>query len=167
MSESGGRRMKRSLTIDLSTIRFLSQRDIERFANFRVLADYMAEKQKVLAADLGTAMEGEPVVNHRRLTNIGTFRAYVICYLRQNPQIHDKMTFLVRQLQPTDVGLPIEIYLFTRTTVWAEYEAIQADIFDHLLAVLPEFGLRAFQRPSGADFAGLAVAGEHDGSGAE
>ena len=96
-------------------------------------------------------------MNLAHLTNVGTFRAYMVRYLRSLPKIHSGMTFLVRQLPPTEMGLPIEMYLFTNTTAWGEYEDIQADIFDHLLAALPEFGLRAFQRPTGADFAGLGT----------
>jgi miniconductance mechanosensitive channel len=91
------------------------------------------------------------LVNGRRLTNIGTFRAYIMAYLKSHPQIRQDRTFLIRQLAPGDNGLPIEIYIFTDTTVWAEYEAIQADIFDHLLAVIPEFGLAPFQNSSGKE----------------
>ena len=98
------------------------------------------------------------MVNARRLTNVGTFRAYTINDLRGHPMVHRGMTFLVRQLQPTENGLPLEIYIFTTTTNWNAYEAIQGDLFDHLLAILPEFGLRVFQRPSGWDFALLTEA---------
>lgn len=158
MSESGGRRIKRSIHIDLATVRFLDKRDLTRFARFDVLKDYMAEKSQALADSNAAAGKGGLAVNQRRLTNLGTFRAYLIHYLKRHPMIHPGMTFLVRQLQPTELGVPLEIYLFTSTTAWGEYEAIQADIFDHLLAVLPEFGLRAYQRPSGADFAGQSLA---------
>ena len=106
------------------------------------------------------AKKSELAVNLARLTNVGTFRAYMARYLKSLPKVHGGMTFLVRQLPPTELGLPIEMYFFTSTTAWVEYEDIQADIFDHLLAALPEFGLRAFQRPSGADFAGLVESSE-------
>jgi miniconductance mechanosensitive channel len=97
------------------------------------------------------------LVNGRHLTNIGTFRAYIEAYLRAHPQISDKFTFLVRQLKPTENGLPIEIYVFTTTTDWIEYESIQSGIFDHLLAAAPEFDLRLFQNPTGADFKGAGL----------
>ena len=96
------------------------------------------------------------LVNGRRLTNLGTFRAYVAAYLSSHPKIHDHMTFLVRQLAPTPQGLPLEIYVFTTTTVWADYESIQSDIFDHLLAVVPQFDLRVFQEPTGGDWRRLS-----------
>lgn len=158
MSESGGRRIKRSITIDVSTIRFLEKREIQRFAKYKLLKEYIAEKEKSLEERNANAKKGEPAINFANLTNVGTFRAYMVRYLKSLPKVHPDMTFLVRQLPPSDVGLPIEMYLFTNTTKWAEYEEIQADIFDHLLAALPEFGLRAFQRPSGADLAALAPA---------
>ncbi len=158
MSMSGGRRIKRALYIDTGSIRFLSHDEIERFRRFALLKDYIAAKEKELAeynANLKYAVEAD--VNQRRLTNIGTFRAYVQNYLRNHPQIHQRgMTLMVRQLPPGPEGLPIEIYCFTRTTDWIDYEAIQADIFDHLLAIVPEFGLRLYQRPAGADLVSLA-----------
>jgi miniconductance mechanosensitive channel len=90
-------------------------------------------------------------LNCRRLTNIGTLRAYITFYLKKHPRIHQDLTFLIRQLAPTEKGLPLEIYVFTNTIMWAEYEGIQADIFDHIFAVLPEFGLRPYQQPSSND----------------
>jgi miniconductance mechanosensitive channel len=148
MEESGGRRIKRSLRIDLNTIRFCDDALLERLEKFDLLAGYLRDKGDQLAE---TNASGRIGVNQRRLTNVGTFRAYMEAYLRGNANLHSNMTFLVRQLPPTETGLPIEIYVFSQVQAWAEYEAIQADIFDHLFAVLPEFGLRAYQAPSGHD----------------
>lgn len=154
MSESGGRRIKRNLRLDLTTVRFLTDDELAKWSEVALLADYLAEKRSALQAS--NAGKSGAQVNLRRLTNIGTFRAYIEAYLRANDRLHPDFTFLVRQLPPDAQGLPIEIYVFTATTAWGEYEAIQADIFDHLLAVVQEFGLRVFQEPSGADFAALA-----------
>ncbi len=159
MSEAGGRRIKRSLFIDQNGVRFLTaaeQQDLRRFA---LLDDYLGRKQQELA-EWNAAVEkaGRDRVNQRQVTNIGTLRAYIAAYLRANPQVAKGMTLLVRQLAPTPHGLPIEIYCFTTTTAWNAYEDIKSDIFDHLLAILPEFGLRAFQAPSGIDLQrGLAA----------
>lgn len=152
MSESGGRRIKRSLVIDLQSIRFLERDEVEHFRRFALLRDYIARKEQELA-DYNKALDlpVDDAVNTRRLTNLGTFRAYVFNYLRNHPDIHKDMTLLVRQLQPAPEGLPIEIYCFTNTTAWNDFESIQADLFDHLLAILGEFELRAYQQPSGAD----------------
>ena len=159
MSESGGRRIKRSLPLDQNTIRFLSDEEVTALHRFRLLRPYLAEKQAEIAAWNARELAGEEnPVNARRLTNIGTLRAYVLAYLRHHPRISDNFTLLVRQLQPGGQGLPLEIYCFADTTAWVEYEAIQADIFDHLLAILPEFHLRLFQEPTGVDFGGLAPA---------
>ena len=126
------------------------------YRRFSLLEDYLANKQdelekynQVLAG--ATADESDDAVNMRRLTNIGTFRAYAWRYLKEHPKIRKDMTLLVRQLAPDD-GIPIELYCFTNTVKWAEYEDIQADIFDHLLAIMPEFGLQLFQRPAGKEF---------------
>lgn len=154
MSESGGRRIKRSLRIDLQTIRFLSDEEVERWSGVALLRDYLAEKRDALR-ETNATRDASVEANLRRLTNVGTFRAYVEAYLRSSDRLHGEFTFLVRQLAPDSQGLPIELYVFTATTAWAEYEAIQADIFDHLLAVVREFGLRVYQQPSGADLASL------------
>ncbi len=162
MSESGGRRIKRSLSIDMSTIRFLEEDEIERFSRFSPLKQYMESKLDELDShnkenDPGPDLTWDP----RRLTNIGTLRAYIIQHLRGNKRLHQEgMTLLVRQLQPGSQGLPIEIYCFANDTAWANYEDIQADIFDHLLSKLPEFGLKVFQEPSSSDFKSLAGARE-------
>ena len=149
MQESGGRRIKRDIHIDLSTVRFLESADLTRLGKFDVIKDYIAEKKKVLTDSNKSGGKSGP--NFRQLTNIGTFRAYIIGYLKSLPEVHGSFTFLVRQLQPTDLGLPIQIYIFTDTTAWVEYEGIQSDIFDHLLAIVPEFDLRVYQQPSGHD----------------
>jgi len=150
MSESGGRRIKRDLSIDQSTIGFLTPAEVERFRRFELLKDYMSEKEADLTEANRPVGDADPV-NARRLTNVGMLRAYIFRYLRNHPLINQEMTLLVRQREPTADGLPIQIYCFTATTDWAEYEDIQSDIFDHILAIVPEFGLRVFQHPSGED----------------
>jgi miniconductance mechanosensitive channel len=159
MSQSGGRRIKRPIFIDVSTIRKQTEEEVERFTRFALLKDYIKTKEQELA-DYNAALEVEvdAEVNQRRLTNIGTFRAYAFNYLKNHPRIRKDMTLLVRQLAPGPEGLPLEIYCFTTTTAWAEYEDIQSDIFDHLLAIVPEFGLRLFQKPAGSDLASLRQA---------
>ena len=156
MSSSGGRRIKRALHIDASSIRFISEEDVNSYRRFSLLEGYLAGKHDELATynqtRVGaTADESDDAVNMRRLTNIGTFRAYAWRYLNEHPRIRKDMTLLVRQLAPED-GIPIELYCFTNTVKWTEYEDIQADIFDHLLAIMPEFGLQLFQRPAGKEF---------------
>ncbi len=152
MSESGGRRIKRAIFIDMHSIRFCDAEMHNKFKKMSLISSYVQEKQ--LEIDEYNKKHGDETlpVNGRRLTNIGVFRTYVIAYLKSNPKIHDQMTFLVRQLAPTDRGLPLEIYAFSKDKDWAHYEELQADIFDHLLAAVPEFGLRIFQNPSGFDF---------------
>ena len=156
MSSSGGRRIKRALHIDASSIHFISEQDVNDYRRFSLLEDYLAGKndelKKYNQTMVGaTADESDDAVNMRRLTNIGTFRAYAWRYLKEHPRIRKDMTLLVRQLAPDD-GIPIELYCFTNTVKWTEYEDIQADIFDHLLAIMPEFGLQLFQRPAGNEF---------------
>ena len=160
MSESGGRRIKRALVVDQNSVRFLDEDEIAGLKRFRLLDDYLARKQEEVAVwnreHLGGGVDA---VNARRITNLGTLRAYVIAYLKDHPRIAGaQFTLMVRQLPPGPHGLPLEIYCFADTVAWAEYEAIQADIFDHLLAILPEFGLRIFQQPSGLDLARLGGA---------
>jgi miniconductance mechanosensitive channel len=153
MSDSGGRRIKRSLLVDQNSVRFLNQEEVDGLKRFRLLDRYLARKEEEIAEWNRHALSGDSDrINARRITNIGTLRAYVIAYLKSHPRIAgDDFILLVRQLPPGPQGLPIEIYCFTDTVEWAEYEAIQADIFDHMLAILPEFGLRIFQQPSGLD----------------
>jgi len=157
MSESGGRRIKRSINIDVNSIKFCTPEMLERFRKFQCITEYIAVKNQELEEHNQNAEVDDTIpVNMRRLTNIGTFRAYIKAYLKNHPKINDNMTFLVRHLQPGENGLPIQIYVFSNDQVWANYESIQADIFDHILAVVPEFELRVFQRPSGYDFASLS-----------
>ncbi len=158
MSESGGRRIKRSICIDMNTVRFADAEMLESFRRMELLKDYVEKRQEEI--DAANSEQGidlsATVVNGRRQTNLGIFRAYLVEYLRSHPKIHTGMTFLVRHLQPTPQGLPVEIYVFSSDKAWANYEAIQADIFDHILAAVPEFGLRVYQQPSGMDVAALA-----------
>ena len=152
MKDSGGRRIKRPIRIDMCSIRFADEALLEKFQRFDLLKGYLQSRLDEVNVYNQTAnMDLSELVNGRRLTNIGTFRAYIMAYLKSHPQIRQDRTFLIRQLAPGDNGLPIEIYIFTDTTVWAEYEAIQADIFDHLLAVIPEFGLAPFQNSTGKE----------------
>ncbi|WP_273807927.1 MULTISPECIES: mechanosensitive ion channel family protein [unclassified Pseudomonas] len=153
MQEAGGRRIKRALNIDQNSVHFLSDAEREHLHRFNLLDDYLTAKEQELA-DWNRKLEkrGQEPVNTRRVTNLGTFRAYVERYLRAHPGVHQGMTLLVRQMPLSGEGLPVEIYCFTNTTVWAQYESIQGDIFDHLLSILPEFGLHVFQHPSGRDF---------------
>jgi miniconductance mechanosensitive channel len=152
MSESGGRRIKRSIYLDMHTIKFCDAHMRERFGKIALLKEYLDKKEaEINAYNLEHNVDPSMVLNGRRQTNIGVFRAYVVAYLRNHPQIHQDMTFLVRHLEPTPQGLPLQIYVFSKDQVWANYEAIQADIFDHVLAAVPEFDLRVFQYPSGFD----------------
>ncbi len=156
MQESKGRRIKRPLFIDLHSIRFCDQEMIARLSRIEILRDYIKQKEKEIEQhNTAFLQEKRTLLNGRRQTNIGIFRAYIIAYLRNNENINQDMTFLVRQLAPTDHGLPLEIYVFSRDQIWAHYEAIQADIFDHLLAAVAEFDLRVFQIPSGHDLRSL------------
>jgi len=159
MSESGGRRIKRSLYLDQTSVRFLTDEERGRLKRFALIDEYLDRKREELEAYNKVLLEqGRDPVNTRRVTNLGTFRAYVTAYLKAHPRVHSGMIQMVRQLQPGPAGLPLEIYCFAATTAWVEYEAIQADIFDHLFAILPEFGLQVFQEPSGADFRQLLAA---------
>jgi miniconductance mechanosensitive channel len=152
MQEAGGRRIMRSIYIDTSSIDFCTQDMIESYKQIDYLQKYIDQKQSEIE-DYNQSHEINPdnPINGRHMTNIGTFRAYIIQYIRNHSQIHQDMIQMVRQLPPKGFGLPIELYMFAKTIDWAEYETIQADIFDHLLAVAPLFGLRIFQNPSGYD----------------
>ena len=153
MQESGGRRVKRSVNIDMNSVRFCTPEMLDKYRKIKLLADYIDQTEKVIK-DYNKAqqIDNSVLVNGRRQTNLGVFRAYLNAYLHNLPPVNDEMTILVRHLQPTDRGIPVELYFFTRTTDWAPYEQIQADVFDHLLAIVPEFDLRVFQSPTGADF---------------
>ncbi len=158
MSQSGGRRIKRSLNIDVNSIRFLTDAEAKRFADFELLKDYIPAKENQLK-EYNEALEnpGGTNVNLRKLTNIGTLRAYILSYIKHHPKIHNDMTLIVRQLQPGPTGLPIEIYCFSNDIDWSNYEGIQSDIFDHIFAIMPEFGLRIYQQPAGTDLDKLSL----------
>ena len=152
MSESGGRRIKRSINIDMNSIKFCDSQMLNRFRSFNSISDYIDTKLNEINKH-NASLDGEgSLANGRSLTNIGTYRAYIKAYLRNHPDIHNDLTFLVRQLSPSPDGLPIEIYVFSSQTNWIEYESIQSDIFDHLLAIAAEFNLKVFQNPTGNDF---------------
>ena len=157
MAESDGRRIKRAINIDMNSIRLCDDALLGRLVRIHLLTDYIKTKRNEIAAyNNEHSFDEDCLVNGRRLTNVGTYRAYIVAFLRQHPMINQDMTFLVRQLAPTSQGLPLEVYVFSKDKVWANYEAIQADIFDHLLAVIPEFDLHVFQQPAGTDFRLLA-----------
>lgn len=152
MRETGGRRIKRSIYIDVSSIKFCTDDMIEQFRKIHYLTDYIEEREREIEAyNRENNIDPTSKVNGRRMTNIGTYRKYIENYLANHPMIHKELISMVRQLAPGEHGLPLEIYCFTSDVRWVPYEAIQADIFDHILAVAPEFGLRVFQNPSGAD----------------
>lgn len=157
MEESDGRRIKRSINIDMKSVRFCDEKMLDKFKQFRLIKNYVTEKQIEIAEHnkkLGVA--DDPIPNGRRQTNLGIFRKYLEVYLKTNPYINNDMTFLVRHLQPSETGIPIEIYVFSKEKGLNNYEEIQADIFDHILAVIPEFELRVFQSPSGSDINDLS-----------
>ncbi|QAR34332.1 mechanosensitive ion channel [Geovibrio thiophilus] len=155
MQQSGGRRIRRSILIDQKSIRFLTDEDIKRLGEVEVLNEYLSRKLKEIDK-ANEGIVGKSIVNGRHLTNIGTLRAYMLEYLRQKKEIDKSMTFLVRQLAPTPEGLPLEVYVFSNDINWVNYEGIQSDIFDHLLAAVHEFDLRIFQNPGSYDISDLA-----------
>jgi miniconductance mechanosensitive channel len=149
MSESGGRRIKRSLNIDIQSIRFCDQDMLDEFAKIRYIKSYIQAKlEKLQRFHSEQHIDTTDLINSRRLTNIGTLRAYMQAYLENHPDINKDMTLMVRQRPPTELGVPLEIYCFCANKNWVSYEGIQSDIFDHLLAILPAFKLRAYQRVS-------------------
>jgi len=153
MAESDGRRIKRAIHLDINTITFCDQEMLDRFAKIAHTSEYLREKREELRAfNAAHGLDQSTQANGRHLTNVGTFRAYVKAYLENHPMINRQMTLLVRQLQPTERGLPIEIYAFCKDKRWANYEAVMADIFDHIFAVVRQFDLRLFQAPAGRDF---------------
>ncbi|MCD4817389.1 MAG: mechanosensitive ion channel family protein [Candidatus Cloacimonetes bacterium] len=152
MTETGGRRIKRSINIDISTIKFCDSEMLEKFEKFTYLKKYLKlKKAEIKEYNEKNNVDESQLINGRRLTNIGTFRAYIGEYLKQNTRIDHNLTFLIRQLAPTPLGVPIQVYVFTNDTAWVNYEAIQSDIFDHLLAIVQQFDLKVFQNPSGND----------------
>ena len=152
MKETGGRRIKRALMIDMGSIRFADEDQLARWSKISHVKEHLGRKQKEIAEDNAKLGDDANLLgNGRRLTNVGTFRAYCVAYLKSHPNISQDLTFLVRQLAPTEHGLPLEIYVFVNDTNWAFYEGVQSDVFDHLLAVAGVFDLRVFQTPSGFD----------------
>ena len=161
MQTSGGRRMKRSLFVDTTSISFCTEEMINTFKNIHYLSDYIINREREIAEyNTSNKINHTHPVNGRALTNIGVFRVYISNYLQSHPGINQEMTLLVRQLAPSENGLPIEIYAFTNDVKWAVYETVQADIFDHLFAVAPEFGIQLFQNPSGSDLKSLRMNSE-------
>lgn len=153
MQESGGRRVKRSVNIDMTSITFCTPEMLEKFKKINLLKDYIEQTEQIVKAyNEEKGIDNNILVNGRRQTNLGVFRAYLTAYLRSLPDINQELTLMVRQLQPTDRGLPMELYFFSLNKNWVPYETLQADVFDHVLAIIPEFGLRVFQSPTGADF---------------
>jgi len=171
MTESGGRRIKRSLLLDQTSVHFLTEKEITRLHRFAELDDYLNDKARELQAWNKRLIEqGKDPINSRRVTNLGTFRVYAYHYLLNHPGINQNMTILVRQQQPGATGLPLELWCFTSDVSWGPHENVQSDIFDHILAILPEFGLRVFQEPSGLDVrlaleSSLSVGGADGGNG--
>ena len=158
MDESGGRRIKRSINLDMNSIKFCTGEMLERFKKIEYVSDYVEKTEQVLSEyNEKKNIDNEILVNGRRQTNIGVFRAYLKGYLRNHPKINTRMTFLVRQLDPGPEGIPIEVYVFSNDQEWANYEDIQSDIFDHILAVIPEFDLQVFQQPTGRDFSQINI----------
>jgi len=159
MKESGGRRIKRAIFINLSSIKFVDPETRERFKKYYLIQEFVSRRQKEIETyNAEKKVDTQQLINGRRMTNIGVFRQYAEAYLRSSPNVNPDMTLLVRQLPAGEHGLPIEIYCFTKTTVWAQYEGIQADIFDHLLAAANHFDLEVFQNPSGTD---IKIAGNY------
>lgn len=154
MTEAGGRRIKRALLLDQTSVRFLDRDERQRLRRIALIDEYLDQQREELEAhNAELEAAGKDPVNNRRATNLGTFRAYVVAYLRSHPGVHPGLTLMVRQLEPTPHGLPMEVYCFSSDTEWVAYENLQGDIFDHLLAVLPEFGLRIYQQPGSGDVA--------------
>lgn len=152
MSESPGRRIKRSICIDMSSVRFCTPEMLARFRKISLLTNYIDGKEEELHVyNEARQIDGSILVNGRRQTNLGVFRAYLQSYLQSLPEVNKELTCMVRHLQPTEKGIPVELYFFSSVKEWVLYEGIQADVFDHILAVIPEFGLRVFQEVSGSD----------------
>ncbi len=165
MQESGGRRVKRSVSIDIGTVKFCTPEMLERFRKIRYLKDYIERTEQAIEEyNKSNDIDNSVLVNGRRQTNIGVFRAYVQEYLRQHPEVNHDMTCMVRQLQPNERGIPIELYFFTRIKDWEYYENVQSDIFDHLLAIVPQFELRIFQFPAGDNY-GYLIGNDPAGQG--
>jgi miniconductance mechanosensitive channel len=157
MQESGGRRLKRSINFNMQSVKFCTPEMLDRFRKIRIIRDYIDQKETELNIyNTENNIDDEVLINGKRQTNLGVFRAYLQAYLQNHPMIHQEMTLLVRQLQSTDLGIPIEIYVFSKTIEWAAFENLQSDIFDHILAIIPLFDLQVFQSPTGDDFRKLS-----------
>lgn len=153
MQESGGRRIKRSVNIDMNTVKFCTPEMLEKYNKIHLVNEYVVKTEEIIRKyNEENHIDNSILVNGRRQTNLGVFRAYLTSYLKHHPSVHKGMTCMVRQLQPTERGIPLELYFFSANQVWVEYEGIQADIFDHVLAIIPEFDLQVFQNPTGGDF---------------
>ena len=158
MEESAGRRVKRSINIDMNSVRFCTPQMLEKFSRINLLKEYVTHTEKVLEEyNEEHQIDDSVMVNGRRQTNLGVFRAYLTNYLNSHPMVNQHMTCMVRQLQPTERGIPIELYFFSSEKMWVPYENLQSDVFDHVLAIIPEFDLRVFQNPSGDDFRQLSL----------
>src|SRR5690606_34416159 len=158
---------RRSSDLDQQSVRFLTGEEIEGLRRFALITAYLDRKREELAAFNAEVLStGKDPVNSRHLTNLGTFRAYVQAYVEAHPGVHQGLFRLVRQLQPGPTGLPLEVYCYTANTAWASYEGVQSDLFDHLYAILPEFGLRVFQQPGGSDVVAALAAGAAAAAGA-
>jgi miniconductance mechanosensitive channel len=163
MAEAAGRRIKRSVCIDTNTVKFCDKEMLDKFKKFQHIAGYIEDKQKEITGwNAENRVDGTQLVNGRRMTNIGVLRAYITEYLRNHAMLNKDMTMMVRMLEPTPQGLPIQVYTFCTDKRWVYYEGIQSDIFDHILAVIPEFELRVYQRPAGADFNSAFMPKNHE-----
>lgn len=157
MQESGGRRIKRSIRIDMNSVKFCTPEMLAKYRKIRLLKDYIEETEKVVEEyNKEHGIDNSVLVNGRRQTNLGVFRAYLTNYLRSLPAVNQDLTCMVRQLQPTEQGIPLELYFFSSIKAWIHYEGVQADVFDHVLAIIPEFDLHVFQNPTGEDFRALS-----------
>ncbi len=153
MHESGGRRVKRSINIDMTSVKFCTSEMLAKYRKIRLLKDYVEHTEQVIEEyNIENHIDNSILVNGRRQTNLGVFRAYLTVYLKNQPGVNQELTCMVRQLQPTDHGIPMELYFFSANKDWIPYESVQADVFDHVLAIIPEFDLQVFQSPSGRDF---------------
>ncbi len=153
MQLTGGRRIKRAVYIDLSSIKFCDEKMLDKFENYQLITNYIRSKRdEIKKYNLEKGVDENELINGRRLTNLGTFRIYLKEYLLQREDINPNLTFLIRHLEPGPAGLPIEIYVFANTILWGPYEDIQADVFDHIFAIVPRFDLRIFQYPTGNNF---------------
>lgn len=156
MEESGGRRIKRSVNIDMNSVKFCTPEMIERYRKICLLRDYvLSTEQKIEKYNKENNVDTSTLINGQHQTNLGVFRAYLNNYLKSLPTVNQQMTCMVRQLQPTETGIPMELYFFSAVKDWVPYEGVQADVFDHVLAIIPEFDLRVFQNPSGDDLRSL------------